>query len=105
MNDGKTNDDELSFSSETVSKFANWNGYYDPESSIDRYKIDVVINNEKRGTFETGKATEFEDHTISMEHQDKVTFTVHGVNGADLENSSESNGFLVDLTSPVLKGL
>ncbi|XP_053407458.1 uncharacterized protein LOC123547213 isoform X2 [Mercenaria mercenaria] len=105
VKDGKKNEGELSFSSETVSKFANWDGYYDPESGIDHYKVDVVINNEEKGTFEAGKQSEFEDHTISMEHQDQVVFTVYGVNGADLENASNSNGFMVDLTTPVLRDI
>ena len=92
----------MKYSSETVSKFANWRGFHDPESGIADYKVDVYINNEHKKTFDVGTETEFEDHTISMEHLDQVYFTVHGINGADLEKTADSDGFLVDLSPPIL---
>ncbi|XP_045189288.2 uncharacterized protein LOC123546793 [Mercenaria mercenaria] len=105
VQDGRDDKNDLKYSSETVSKSANWNGFLDPESSIDKYRVDVRINNEYKATFDVGKETEFEDETISMEHNDRVYFQVHGVNGASLESTSESDGFTVDLTPPILKEL
>jgi len=37
--DGKEGTPELAFSSETVSKHANWSGFHDPESGIAAYKV------------------------------------------------------------------
>ncbi|KAL4222207.1 hypothetical protein ACF0H5_018245 [Mactra antiquata] len=105
VKDGKPGEKDKEFTSETVSKYANWYGYSDPESNIDHYEIDVLINNERINTFNVGNTLEFEDHTISMEHRDEVYFNVHGVNGADLKTAAHSNGFLVDLTTPILKGI
>ncbi|XP_052219885.1 uncharacterized protein LOC127837088 [Dreissena polymorpha] len=100
--DGIRNATELKYTSETVSKHANWRDYYDPESGIANYKVDVYINNEKKKTFETGTLSEFEDHTISMEHKDEVYFEVHGVNGAELEAAARSDSFIVDHTPPIM---
>ncbi|WAR20773.1 DNER-like protein [Mya arenaria] len=100
--DGKRGDPAQKYSSETVSKFANWHGFHDPESGIQNYRVDVFINNEHKQSFETGAENQFEDHTISMEHRDNVIFKVHGVNGADLEVDADSNGFQVDLTPPIM---
>lgn len=100
--DGLEGKRELKYSSETVSKFANWKGFSDPESGIDRYKVDVFINNDLKNTFDVGRQTKFDDHTISMGHTDKIYFTVHGINGADLEVTAQSDGFNVDLTPPIL---
>jgi len=38
--DGKEGTPEMAFSSETVSKHANWSGFHDPESGIAAYKVD-----------------------------------------------------------------
>ncbi|WAR20850.1 CRB-like protein [Mya arenaria] len=100
--DGKRGHPAQKYSSETVSKFANWHGFHDPESGIQNYRVDVFINNEHKQSFETGTEDQFEDHTISMEHRDNVNFKVHGVNGADLEVDADSNGFQVDLTPPIM---
>ncbi|WAQ98196.1 hypothetical protein MAR_022569, partial [Mya arenaria] len=100
--DGNQGYPEQEYSSETVSKFANWHGFYDPESGIQNYRVDVFINNEHKQSFETGTEQIFEDHTISMEHKDNVNFKVHGVNGAELEVDADSDGFLVDLTPPIM---
>lgn len=102
VSDGKRNERELKFSSETVSKYANWEGFSDPESGIAEYKIDVYINNEMLKTFDNSKKTEFEDHTISMEHNDEVYFKVYGINGAENQIGTESDGFRVDQTPPVM---
>ncbi|WAR20843.1 hypothetical protein MAR_014817 [Mya arenaria] len=102
VSDGKRGDPEQKYSSETVSKFANWHGFHDPESGIQNYRVDVFINNEHKQSFETGAEDQFEDHTISMEHRDNVNFKVHGVNGADLEVDADSDSFQVDLTPPTM---
>ena len=92
----------MKYSSETVTKNWHWSGYYDPESGIDKYKVDVYVNNKLKDTFDAERKTMFEDKTISLEHGDHVHFSVHGVNGAGLSCSAESDGFLVDHTPPVM---
>ena len=101
--DGKiTSKEDMKYTSETVTKNCHWNGYYDPESGIDKYKVVVFVNNELKDTFDAKRETVFEDKTISLEHGDQVHFSVHGVNGAGLSAYADSNGFLVDHTPPVM---
>ena len=104
--DGRDSDiEEMRFSSETVTKTCHWTGYQDPESGINKYKVDVFINTELKGSFEVRTNHNFEDKTISLEHKDRVYFTVHGINGAGLGIAADSNGFLVDHTPPIMTKL
>ena len=41
--DGNKDSSELAFSSETVTKQANWSGYHDPESGIAAYKVQTCL--------------------------------------------------------------
>ena len=95
----------MKYTSETVTKNCHWIGFYDPESGIDKYNVDVYVNNELKDTFDAKRNTVFEDKTISLEHGDRVHFSVHGVNGAGLSVNAESDGFLVDHTPPVMTDL
>lgn len=103
--DGKAESHDLKYSSETASKYTNWNGFSDPESGIASYKVDVYINENMKQSFNCGLEKTFEDHTLSMEHGDDVYFRVHGINGADSEVISKSDGFKVDQTPPVMTEL
>ena len=104
--DGKVSaKEEMRYSSETVTKTCHWNGYRDPESAIEKYKVDVYINYELKDSFDVGTEPEFEDKTISLEHNDHVYFSVHGINGAGLGNVSQSNGFVVDHSPPIMTKL
>ena len=98
----ETDTEDLMFTSETVTKACYWSGYSDPESGIEKYLVDVFVNDQLQETFDVINATTFEDKTISLEHKDFVHFKVHGVNGAELTASTESDGFIVDHTPPVL---
>ena len=101
--DGKTTDaEDIKYSSETVTKNCHWSGYYDHESGIDKYMVDVYINDELKDTFNVGEEQMFEDKTISLEHNDRVHFSVHGVNGAGLDAATKSDGFIVDHTPPLM---
>ena len=104
--DGKVSErEDMKYTSETVTKTCHWNGYLDPESGIDKYKVDVYINNELKDTFDVGTEQNFEDKTISLEHNDRVYFSVHGINGAGLGKAADSNGFVVDHTPPIMTKL
>ena len=103
VTDGNMSDKEdMRYTSETVTKKCHWIGFFDPESGIDKYMVDVFINNELKNTFDVAKQQTFQDKTISMEHNDHVHFSVHGVNGAELSAAANSDGFLVDHTPPVM---
>lgn len=97
-----TDKDDLLYTSETVTKACHWNGFSDPESGIEKYLVDVFVNNQLQDTFDIDSALTFEDKTISLEHNDYVHFRVHGVNGAELSSAADSDGFLVDHTPPAL---
>ena len=101
--DGQTTDvEDMRFTSETVTKACYWDGYSDPESDIKQYLVDVYINNALEGTFDVGLKKHFEDRTLSLEHNDHVYFSVHGINGAGLSAVADSDGFTVDHTPPIM---
>ena len=100
--DGKHLDKDQNFTSETANKECNWAGFIDPESGIAEYEVDVYINNEIKSTLKVGNVLTFEDRTISLKHNDIVYYAVRGINGAELSATAESNGMLVDHTSPTL---
>ena len=101
--DGHASDEEdMSYTSETATKTCHWDGYSDPESGIQKYLVEVYVNNALEGTFDVGQNKQFEDKTISLEHSDHIVFSVHGINGARLSTVVESNGFIVDHTPPIM---
>ena len=102
MDGQKTDLDDMRYTSETVTKACYWDGYSDPESNIQKYLVDVYVNNVLEGTFDVGLKKHFEDRTVSLEHNDHVYFSVHGINGAGLTAAADSDGFTVDHTPPIM---
>lgn len=103
VTDGKETDEkDMEYTSETATKACHWSEFFDPESGIEKYLVDVYVNDELKDTFDVELDTRFEDKTISLEHNDHVHFSVHGVNGAGQSTAAESDGFTVDHTPPVL---
>ena len=104
IRDGLNATDDMMFSSETSTKPCNWDPFSDPESEIANYQVKVVINQQERITVELDNHVHsFKDHSITMNHLDKVQFTLEGQNGAGLKSVVNSDGFIVDHTPPVLE--
>ncbi|XP_069118473.1 uncharacterized protein [Argopecten irradians] len=108
-NDGWIHDglfDDVQFSSESATKSVNWNNFTDAESNIDHYEADILVNRELRKTFALNEDINvFTDHTVTMEHNDVIFWTLTAYNGAGLQTSVVTDGFLVDHTAPVMEYL
>ncbi|XP_061168901.1 uncharacterized protein LOC133178169 [Saccostrea echinata] len=100
--DGPDLSEDISFSSETATKFVTWDNFSDPESGIEKYAVTVYINDAKIKTFESTKETTFVDHSISMDHKDKVHFQVDSFNKAGLSENIITDGYIIDHTPPNL---
>ena len=73
VKDGDNQGKDLDFASEAASIYANWNGFYDPESGIEKYTASVYVNDELSETFALdGTVTNLEDHTLHFQHGDHV---------------------------------
>ncbi|XP_033731540.1 uncharacterized protein LOC117321183 [Pecten maximus] len=104
IHDGLSIHSDIQFSSESASKSCNWNNFTDAESNIDHYKASVFVNNELRKTFGlTKESNVLTDHTVTMDHNDVISWTLSAYNGAGLEIGVTSDGFLVDHTAPVME--
>ena len=104
VKDGLNATDDMVYSSATGTKTCNWDSFTDPESGIASYEVKVVINQEEKLKVKLENvAHSFIDHSITMNHLDKVHFTLEGQNGAGLKSVVNSDGFIVDHTPPVME--
>lgn len=94
--------DDIDYTSETATILASWQDFYDPESGIDHYDINVEINNETAKFLPLSTDTVFEDHSFTIHHLDFIQVEVCASNGAKLQTSLRSDGVLVDHTPPYL---
>ncbi|XP_013394005.1 uncharacterized protein LOC106161555, partial [Lingula anatina] len=101
--DGLSHKQDVDFSAETATVSTVWGGFHDPESDIDHYEVSVLVNREEVDAILLGKDQHFEKHTFSLHHGDTVQTTVRGLNGAGLMSSTNTDGYSIDLTPPVLK--
>ncbi|XP_069118468.1 uncharacterized protein [Argopecten irradians] len=104
VHDGQSED--VQFSSASATKSCNWNNFTDAESNVDHYKASVFVNRELRKTFGLSEHVHvLTDHTVTMEHNDVISWTLTAYNGAGLQISVVTDGFLVDHTAPVMEYL
>lgn len=109
VQDGIDPADDLDISSDPTFVAATWSGFSDGESGIARYNVEVM----KQGNGElTAKvvgsdslprdSSGFEWSHLQFSDGDRVHVSVTAVNGAEQEVTSQSDGFLVDTTPPLL---
>jgi hypothetical protein len=103
VHDGNDPDNDQTFSSESAILSARWGNFLDEESKIRRYIVDVYVNNVKTKTFDVGHKQEIDDLSLSFSQGDHVYSCVTAINGAGLLVEVKSNGFIIDLSPPVLK--
>lgn len=94
--------DDIDYTSETATVLASWQDFYDPESGIDHYDINIEINNETDKFLPLSTDTFFEDHSFTIHHLDFIQVEIYASNGANLQTSLRSDGVLVDHTPPNL---
>ena len=94
---------DIDYSSETATVRSVWDNFTDPESGIADYKVDVHINHALDKSTNLKLSKVYEDHSFTMKHLDWVNVVVTASNGAELPIDVKSDGFLVDLTPPVVQ--
>ncbi|CAH1239174.1 HEG1 [Branchiostoma lanceolatum] len=114
LRDGLEPDSDLQFSSEPSTVSANWDGYSDPESGIGDYAVTVQrtssfggnrthsqeIIHEKTST--GPDATQINWHKFHLHHGDHVSVHLDATNQAIDSTVTSSDGFVIDLTKPVM---
>ena len=113
VQDGSDPGVDQSYSSSLTSVSAQWSGFSDPESGIDRYVLEVyrkpslsaepatIIHTDEVGGAESSVTW----NHFSLGHGDKVYVSVTAVNGAGMSAITSSDGYTVDITPPELEGL
>ncbi|WAR05119.1 hypothetical protein MAR_020488, partial [Mya arenaria] len=102
-------DKKYSHSKSTVQ--VQWNNFYDPESGIRSYSASVEKHSAGTTdtiTVERGigiNASTAVWKNLNLKHLDYIQSTITAINGALNENSSSSDGMLIDLTTPNLEFL
>ena len=98
---------DQSYSSSLTTVEANWNGFYDYESSITQYIVSVYRQPEGAATANAVYSTTVDGSTnqISLTHfsftnGDRIFVEVEATNGAGLMASATSDGYTIDLTPP-----
>ena len=103
LNDGISAYKDVDYISISSNVTSNWK-FIDPESHVARYAISIHhVSDSKRvvGSSEIpgNKRSAFME--IELKHGEKYAFTVTAQNGAGLNTTGVSDGFLVDGTAPV----
>ena len=105
--DGIVNSVDQSYSSSLTTVEANWNGFYDYESSIASYTI--TVNHQPEGSSTTnavystvvdGTVSQISLTQFSFTNGDQIFVEVEASNGAGLTRTVTSNGYTIDLTPP-----
>ncbi|XP_066275501.1 uncharacterized protein [Branchiostoma lanceolatum] len=114
LRDGLEPDSDLQFSSEPSTVSANWDGYSDPESEIGDYAV-TVQRTSSSGESRTNSseiihekttvgpgATQINWHKFHLHHGDHVVVQLETTNQAMDSTVTSSDGFVLDLTRPVM---
>ncbi|KAI8516746.1 hypothetical protein Bbelb_053270, partial [Branchiostoma belcheri] len=114
LRDGLEPDSDLEFSSEPSTVSANWDGYRDPESGIGDYAVTVQRTSPSEGnrthssevihekTAVGPDVTHINWHKFHLHHGDHVTVQLEATNQAKDSTVTSSDGFIVDMTKPVM---
>nr|XP_006817093.1 PREDICTED: uncharacterized protein LOC100376421 [Saccoglossus kowalevskii] len=114
IHDGLNADEDIEFTSEASTVSANWGDFYDPESNIDNYFVNVWRKHADddgitaypttniHGPESLSGATSFINwHHFHLHHGDFVYIELEAVNGALNSIVESSDGVFVDLTEPL----
>ncbi|XP_078616233.1 uncharacterized protein LOC144884654 [Branchiostoma floridae x Branchiostoma japonicum] len=114
LRDGLEPDSDLAFSSEPSTVSANWDGYSDPESGIGDYAVTVQRTHSLEGnrthsseiihekTSVGPDASHINWHKFHLHHGDHVSVQLETTNQAMGSTVTSSDGFIMDLTKPVM---
>ncbi|XP_076076023.1 uncharacterized protein LOC143046845 [Mytilus galloprovincialis] len=104
---------DLQYSASTAKVGAQWEGYHDPESGIQQYGVQVEISSNNTDHYEvvrdwitfSKEINSIEWVNFNLQHKDNVKVKLRTINTALNSIINETDGFVVDLTSPVLVSL
>ncbi|XP_033637723.1 uncharacterized protein LOC117298529 [Asterias rubens] len=108
---------DLEFSSKPATVSAQWQGFSDPESGIEDYQVTVYrkhsdsenATNDFEVIHEAASVSNdvslIEWHHFHLHHKDQVYINLRTINQAVNHIDTPTNGFLVDLTPPMLRSL
>ena len=105
--DGSDHNTDIQFSSSLTNVAATWRDFSDPESSIDSYRISIYrrpsgsIISKLIHTEKTNKMEYFSNH-YSLSNGDFIHIVVEAFNTAGLSTTASSNGYIIDLTPPLV---
>ena len=98
---------DQSYSSSLTTVEANWNGFYDYESSIAQYTVAVyrrpvgaLMSEAVYFTVVEGNRNQISLSQFSFANGDEISVAVEARNGAGLTSTVTSNGYVIDLTPP-----
>ena len=107
MYDGPVENIDQSYSSSLTTVEANWNGFYDYESSIAQYTVTIYrrpigapMPDAVYLTVVEGNINQISLSQFSFSNGDQISVTVEARNGAGLTSTVTSNGYVIDLTPP-----
>lgn len=105
--DGPIENIDQSYSNSLTTVEANWNGFYDYESSIAQYTVAVYrrplgapMPEAVYFTIVEGNINQISLSQFSFTNGDQISVTVEARNGAGLTSTVTSNGYIIDLTPP-----
>uniref|UniRef100_A0ABM0M0H6 Uncharacterized protein LOC100366953 n=1 Tax=Saccoglossus kowalevskii TaxID=10224 RepID=A0ABM0M0H6_SACKO len=116
LRDGLDPHTDMMYSSESSSVSANWDGYDDPESGIGKYDVSVyrrhadIDSTNATSTIElihgvtslTPDTNYINWHHFHLHHGDFVYVQLDAVNKADNPTTTQSDGFTIDMTNPIM---
>ncbi|XP_077996024.1 uncharacterized protein LOC144449371 [Glandiceps talaboti] len=114
IKDGLDPTKDMVYSSERATVSANWDGFYDPESSMKEYTVTVWRKHADTGNYTyptrvihnpqtvTPYSNSIDWHHFHLHHGDFVYVEVEGINNALSGTDISSDGYTVDLTEPTL---
>ncbi|XP_038050728.1 uncharacterized protein LOC119723897 [Patiria miniata] len=108
---------DLEFSSKPATVEAQWQGFSDPDSGIDDYQVTIYRKHDGSSNdtndFEViheaeavgSETASIEWHHFHLRHKDQVYVNLRTINQALNHIDAPTDGFLVDLTPPMLRTL
>ncbi|XP_070573548.1 uncharacterized protein [Ptychodera flava] len=113
IKDGLDTERDMAFSPKAATVSANWDGYYDPESQIKEFMVTVWRRPNLQGNPSPQMQVIHEAESVSssknfinwhhfhLHHKDYIHVELETINKALTGLTSESDGYLVDLTEPI----
>ena len=112
VRDGTDREIEVQFSSSQATVAANWGDFRDYESSISLYVVSVYRTRFAGAASElifteqiSGAVNEFSRNHFALSNGDRIAVEIEAVNGAGNSVTMTSNGYVIDLSPPLVSNI